>query len=200
MDEKKKDYTRFSVSIPTHTYEEFEKIRTHLNITRSDAIHKGMKLYLKNRVEMSENSDKIEILGTISYLEKAHVHHYNIIPESEILSHSHEGEHKNEHEHEHEHKQEHKQSHIRSIDKLKKGSESYYYPKEQQEFIEINALQHNFLYEIISTTHIHTGPEKCMIVMAVRGNLKRIHLLVNSLRAFKTIENLTFIKLESKSA
>ncbi len=192
MDEKKKEYTRFSVSIPTHIYEDFEKVRTHLDNTRSDAIRKSMNLYLKDQVEISEDPSKIEILGTISYLEKAHVHRYDINPESEIISHSHEHEHEKNHEHEH--------SHSFPMDKLRRDSGSYYYPKEQQEFIEINALQHNFLHEIISTTHIHTGPEKCMIVMAVRGNLQRIHLLVNNLRAFKTIENLKFIALESKSA
>ena len=189
MDEKKKEYTRFSVSIPTQLYEEFEQMRIHLDITRSDAIRTGMRLHLKEQVEHSDDPSKIEILGSISYLEKAHVHRYDINPESRAES----------TDQSHEHHDEHPHSHL-PLDKPGKDSDSNYYLKVQQEFIKINDLQHNFLHEIISTTHIHAGPEKCMIIIAVKGNLQRINLLMDNLKTFKTIENLKFIALESKSA
>ena len=75
------------------------------------------------------------------------------------------------------------------IDRLK-------FLKEQLEFIKANDLQHHFLDVIVSTTHIHAGPNKCMLIIAVNGSYRRVQELLAGLSKFKTIETKKFTILE----
>lgn len=195
MAEKKQEYVRFSVSVPFDLNEKFENLRTNLDISRSDAIRKGMRLFINESIDEIAEVDHVMVLGTISYVEKAHVHSHLT---SSNHTHSHGDSVENEKSslkrpHSHSNKETSK-----SDTSKEKESDSYYYPVEQLEFIQINDLQHEYLNEIISTTHIHAGPEQCMIIIAVRGNLLRIRQLIRSLKSFRTIENLKFSVLEKK--
>ena len=56
------------------------------------------------------------------------------------------------------------------------------------EFIEANEILHSFLDVILSAMHIHAGPEKCMEIIAVKGNCER------ALNLYTTLQTLTTIK------
>ncbi len=169
---KKNEYERFSVSVPTDLNEKFEVLRGQLNLSRSDAVRKGMRLFLNDELGKyldDPNVTKGNVLGTISYVEKAHTHHHD------DAGHHHEGS---------------------AGGPTGSSSDSYYFPVEQLEFIKANDLQHHFLDVIVSTTHIHAGPNKCMLIIAVNGAYSRVQELITGLRKFKTIETLHFSPLE----
>lgn len=203
---------RFSVSVPSDLNEEFEMLRTKIHLSRSDAIRRGMRLLINANVEQISKAEDIEVLGTIAYIEKAHVHSISpkssVKPQSNINMNSLKASEKDsriEHNHIHDHKHINDHNHIleplsHSIQqKGEISGEQYYFPVDQLEFIQINDLQHKFLEEIISTTHIHASREKCMILIAVKGKLTRINALMQKLKSFKTIQNLQFLALEKYS-
>ncbi|MHA1340407.1 MAG: CopG family ribbon-helix-helix protein [Promethearchaeota archaeon] len=57
---KKEEYERFSISLPKDLFEEFERYRKSNNITRSEAIRRGMRMYLKNIETLKEFENKGE--------------------------------------------------------------------------------------------------------------------------------------------
>jgi len=196
---KKRDYVRFSVSVPEELNAQFEEVRTRLEMSRSDAIRKGMRLFLNHYANSSGLSTLKMVLGTISYLECAHSHgesHVYAETKPPLLPHVH---------HDHRSLDPSKGALEGAIPKVlphthELDADSYYFPVDQLEFIKVNNLQHQFLDVIISTTHIHAGPSKCMIVIHVQGMYSRVIELVNSLSSFKTIENIEFTPLETFSA
>lgn len=193
-----REYVRFSVSVPEELNEDFENLRNRLNMSRSDAIRKGMRLFILDKDEAISETDTRVVLGTISYVEKAHVHsHAHDHADSEI-SHTHSSNDKLHHHVHSSEKENDKNNDDNNHNEIKESSpqDSYYFPVEQLEFIRINDLQHDFLHEIISTTHIHAGPNKCMIIIAVKGQMCRIKQLLDGLTAFRTIESLQFTPLE----
>ncbi|RLI64379.1 MAG: hypothetical protein DRO88_07470 [Promethearchaeia archaeon] len=161
---KKKDYVRVSATVPWDLNDQFEQLRNKIQLSRSDAIRRGMRLLINQNIDNLSEPEDIEVLGTIAYIEKTHSHDLN-----------------QPHHHPHSHP---------------KPPDQYYFPVDQAEFIQINELQHQFLHEIISTTHIHASKEKCMIIIAVRGKMHRINDLLQKLQSFHTIQNLQFIPLE----
>ncbi|UYP47235.1 Putative nickel-responsive regulator [Candidatus Lokiarchaeum ossiferum] len=170
---KKNEYERFSVSVPADLNEKFEVLRGQLNLSRSDAIRKGMRLFLNQESIKYLDDPKVtkgNVLGTISYIEKAHTHYHDAA---------------GHHHHDHDEKKTNLSD-----------SDSYYFPVEQLEFIKANDLQHHFLDIIVSTTHIHAGPEKCMLIIAVNGSYSRVQELIGGLSHFKTIETIKFSPLE----
>ncbi|WP_457557243.1 CopG family ribbon-helix-helix protein [Candidatus Harpocratesius sp.] len=217
MAEKRREYARFSVSVPNELNEEFEILRKKIHLSRSDAVRRGMRLLINANIEQITNAEDIEVLGTIAYIEKAHVH--SLISKSSVTSHSQSKIKKNsqkdskkdsELRYNHNHKlnnnnnnYNHHHHHDLDSQRIKEKSqisgEQYYFPVDQLEFIQINDLQHKFLEEIISTTHIHASREKCMILIAVKGRLTRINALMQELKSFKTIQNLQFLALEKYS-
>jgi metal-responsive CopG/Arc/MetJ family transcriptional regulator len=174
----KKEYDRFSISLPVDLKEQFEKLCDRLKMSRSDAIRKSMRLFINDESQSAPELYQGNILGTITYLESAHVHGH---PDGdEEKPHTHGGI-----------------THIHSQPDLPlKTSDSHYFSVEQLEFIEINELQHHYLDIIISTTHIHTGPDKCMLVIAVKGSATRVQNLYDTLKRFRTIDNIQLAVVE----
>ena len=166
-----KNYERFSVSIPSELNHTFEQIRTELNISRSDAIRKAMRLFINQESQNLSNDLESNVLGTITYLEKSHIHGHPLeYPEDP-----------------HEHGE---------ITHVHQDAGNYYVPTEQYEYIHATELEHDFTDVIVSTTHIHAGAEKCMLVIAVHGAYPRIKEFLQRLTAFKTIENIQFSIVE----
>jgi metal-responsive CopG/Arc/MetJ family transcriptional regulator len=153
-------FDRISFSLPPSLRDEFESLHTQLNLSRSDAIRKAIQEFIieesKKRGKSGKFSNK-QIIGTITYIEKSHIHA-------------------------HPPNQEH--SHVDKKDSVKlaeSGDHShdtqnrqYYVPREKMEFIEANEIQHSFLDVILSAMHIHPGAEKCMEIIAVKGNYERV--------------------------
>ncbi len=113
-------------------------------MSRSDAIRKAMRLFINQESENLPESAEGNVLGTITYLEKSHIHGHPLEDESEPHHH---GDFVHTHE----------------------DSEKDHVPKEQYEYIHATELEDDFTDVIISTNHIHAGPEKCMLIIAVRG-------------------------------
>ena len=168
---------RVSISLPRNLNEEFEEMRIALGMSRSDAIRKAMRQFLESeKLILAEDDMDHHILGTITYLEEAHVHGHSVQDASAPhkhgpLSHTH-GDH--------------------STPLSEEGSlgKKYFPPISQIEYIKINEVQHEFLDCIISTTHIHATINQCMIIIAVRGKKGRIRSLYKKLASFKTIRDL----------
>ena len=158
---------RFSISLPPDLNEDFERLRQILGLSRSDAIRKAMKLFLNQEQDFIQESYEGNVLGVITYLESSHVHGHP--QENPQIPHKH-----------------------GDIEHVHERPDSYYFPVEQIEFVRLNEVQHDFLDVIISTTHIHVGADKCMLIIAVRGLHDRVKNLYMRLAGFKTIGNLHF--------
>jgi metal-responsive CopG/Arc/MetJ family transcriptional regulator len=199
---QKREYERFSVSIPAEINDVFEELRNKLNISRSDAIRKAMRLFVNQETDQLQEQDTRSVLGTITYMEKAHVHGHPQDMSSEIqftIDPTNEESKSSDHNHhEHDTDIDMKQGQHRHGDIVHthEHAEGYYTSMEKQEYVQTTEMEHNFLDVIISTTHIHAGPEKCMLVLAVRGNMKRIQELVKKLSQFKIVENIQFVIVE----
>ena len=175
-------YDRISFSLPVSLRDEFESLRTQLNLSRSDAIRKAIQEFIiqesKKRGVMGEFSNK-QILGTVIYIEKSHIHAH---PPNQ--KHSHEKEEDNinlkvsgDHSHDTQNRQ-------------------YYVSREKMEFIEANEIQHSFLDVILSAMHIHAGAEKCMEIIAVKGNYQRVLDLYTKLQTLTTIKTINLEIME----
>jgi metal-responsive CopG/Arc/MetJ family transcriptional regulator len=168
----KSEYDHFSISLPIALKEQFEQICSHLKMSRSDAIRKAMHLFINDTSEQVNNLFHGQILGTITYLEMAHVHNHpddhQVQDTSQPIS----------------------KSHDSTSSDDNKGAHSHYFHHEELEYIEINTLQHQFLDIILSTTHIHAGLDKCMLIIAVKGDITRVYALLEKLRQFHTITNI----------
>ena len=174
-------YDRISFSLPVSLRDEFESLRTQLNLSRSDAIRKAIQEFIiqesKKRGKFS-NSNK-QIIGTITYIEKSHIHAH---PPNQKHSHGDKED---------------------SVNLTESGDHShdtknrqYYVQRERMEFIEANEIQHSFLDVILSTMHIHAGAEKCMEIIAVRGNYKRVLGLYTALQTLTTIKTINLEIME----
>ena len=63
------------------------------------------------------------------------------------------------------------------------------YNHHKRELVEkIMDIQHNFHQVVISTQHIHMDKENCLEIIAVKGNVKKIKSLYNSLRSLKGVK------------
>jgi metal-responsive CopG/Arc/MetJ family transcriptional regulator len=175
----KAETDRFSVSLPADLKEKFEQICDRLKLSRSDAIRKAMHMFITAETAIPTTSFTGTILGTITFLESSHLHAHPLPKEN--LPHEHDGK---VHIHP-------PQPHAHHPD-----SDSHYFSVEQLEFIEINELQHHYLDVVLSTTHIHAGPEKCMQIIAVNGQANRILELLDRLKHFKTITNIQLFIVE----
>ena len=175
-------YDRISFSLPVSLRDEFESLRTQLNLSRSDAIRKAIQEFIiqesKKRGKSGKFSKK-QIIGTITYIEKSHIHAH---PPNQ--KHSHENNEDNinltesgDHSHDTQNRQ-------------------YYVTREKMEFIEANEIQHSFLDVVLSTMHIHAGAEKCMEIIAVKGNYERILGLYTALQTLTTIKTINLEIME----
>ncbi len=172
-------YDRISFSLPVSLRDEFESLRTQLNLSRSDAIRKAIQEFILQESQKRGEFHNKQILGTITYIEKSHIHAH---PPNQKHTHENKDEKLNitvsgDHSHDVQHSQ-------------------YYVPREMLEFIKANEIQHSFIDVIISAMHIHAGAEKCMEIIAVRGNYERILDLYTKLQALTTIKTINLEILE----
>jgi CopG family nickel-responsive transcriptional regulator len=157
------EYKRFTISLPKSLYNEFEKFRKKLDISRSDAVRKAMYKYLA----IEENIEKTpgDVVGCITM----------------IMSHEHFGEtHHDESEESHESDTSEKHDHDFS-------SRAIYANVHQTDLILSNDIQHHFNDVIISTMHVHIKYEKCIEIIAVSGPYNRIKHLKEDLERLKSV-------------
>jgi len=175
-------FDRISFTLPVNLRDKFETLRIQLNLSRSDAIRKAIQEFLvqesKKRGKNGKFSNK-QIIGTITYIEKSHIHAH---PPNREHSHGDKEDGMNltksgEHSHETQNRQ-------------------YYVPREKMEFIEANEIQHSFLDVILSALHIHAGAEKCMEIIAVKGNYERVLSLYTALQTLTTIKTINLEIME----
>ena len=172
-------FDRISFSLPVNLRDEFESLRTQLNLSRSDAIRKAIQEYIIQESKKRGEFSNKQIIGTITYIEKSHIHSH---PPNQ--------------EHSHENKED-------IVNLTESGEHShdtqkrqYYVSREKMEFIEANEIQHSFLDVILSAMHIHAGAEKCMELIAVRGYYERVLDLYTALQTLTTIKRINLEIME----
>jgi len=172
-------FDRISFSLPVSLRDEFESLRTLLNLSRSDAIRKAIQEFIIQESKKRGEFSNKQIIGTITYIEKSHIHAH---PPNQKHSHGDKEDNVNltesgDHSHD-------------------KQSRQYYVPREKMEFIEANEIQHTFLDVILSAMHIHAGAEKCMEIIAIKGNYERVLKLYSSLQTLTTIKTINLEIME----
>ena len=175
-------FDRISFTLPVSLRDKFEKLRTQLNLSRSDAIRKAIQEFIIQESKKREKNGKFsnkQIIGTITYIEKSHIH-----------------AHPPNHKHSHGDKED-------SVNLTESGGHShdtqnrqYYVTREKMEFIEANEIQHSYLDVILSAMHIHAGAEKCMEIIAVKGNYERVLNLYSTLQTLTTIKTINLEIME----
>ncbi|TFG00669.1 MAG: CopG family ribbon-helix-helix protein [Promethearchaeota archaeon] len=157
------EYKRFTISLPKSLYNEFEKFRKRLDISRSDAVRKAMYKYLS--IEENINKTPGDVVGCITM----------------IMSHEHfEETHEHTPEKGHDSKTPKKHNHDFS-------SRAIYANVHQTDLILSNDIQHHFNDVIISTMHVHIKFEKCIEIIAVSGSYDRIKQLKEDLERLKSV-------------
>jgi CopG family nickel-responsive transcriptional regulator len=160
------EYMRFTISLPKESYEEFERFRESLGVSRSDFVRKAMKAFIVNEQNLQVASQKV--VGCISLIMKHE--HFGLGQEDK----EHEHDNKSDHDHEHFHNHEY-------------GSQPIYASVQQTDEILKNDIQHHFHDIIISTMHVHLEFEKCLEIIAVSGLFKKVQALKNDLQRLKSI-------------
>ena len=61
MEENKDEYKRFTVSLPPELYEDFEKFRNKLGISRSDGIRKAMYSFMIQDDNILKSSEDVAV-------------------------------------------------------------------------------------------------------------------------------------------
>jgi CopG family nickel-responsive transcriptional regulator len=59
----------------------------------------------------------------------------------------------------------------------------------------LTGIQHDFLDVISSTTHVHLDHDNCLEILAVKGDIKRIKELTQSLRVTRGVKQLKYSML-----
>jgi metal-responsive CopG/Arc/MetJ family transcriptional regulator len=181
------EYKRFTVSLPSELYENFEEFRKGLEISRSDGVRKAMKAYM---VEEQEVKGTGEVVGCITMV-LTHKHsqrshgHFHEKEGSEEHDHDHSLEHEHDHDHDSPHEHDFK-------------SKPFYADKQQADLILSNDIQHHYAEVIHSTMHIHLEFEKCLEIIAVSGPLQRIKKLKEALQALNSVISLGFFVVDKK--
>ena len=166
------EYRRFTISLPEKLYEQFEKFRNKLGISRSDAIRKAMHSFMISDENVLISSGNV--VGCITII-MTHEH-----PDLKQYEHSHEPSHSADHDHDY-------------------GSTSMYANVQQTDEILKNDIQHHFYDIIISTMHVHLEYEKCLEIIAVSGLYNRVKLFKDRLQKLKSILSTGFFIIDRES-
>ena len=172
------EYKRFTVSLPRKLYEEFEKFRERLGLSRSDSIRKAMKAYM-----VSEENIKISsgnVVGCITLIMKHE--HFTPSKMKEIHDHASMEEHDLNHAHDHEFE-----------------SMPIYATVQQADEILKNDIQHHFNDIIISTMHVHLAFEKCLEILAISGPHERVLKLKHDLQKLKSIISISLFIVDQET-
>jgi len=176
------EYKRFTISLPQELYEEFEKYRKKLNISRSDAIRKAMNAYLiQEETSLPSGGD---VVGCITM----------------VTSHEH-FELTHEHEHQHQHdisEKEDDMSDNKQVHSHEYQSKPIYANVQQTDLILINDIQHHYTDIIISTMHVHLQFEKCMEIIAVSGSIERVNKLKEELQRLKSVISIGYFTVDKE--
>ena len=165
------EYKRFTVSLPQDLYDEFEKYRKELNISRSDAVRKAMYSYLSSQENLSKISSNV--IGCISLI----MSHKHFIDD---LNHEHNKNHdKGVLYHEHDY-----------------SSRPIYANVHQTDLILNNEIQHHYTDVIISKMHIHLQFEKCLEIIAVSGPFDRVNKLKENLEQLRSVLSIGFFIID----
>ncbi|MBY9007944.1 MAG: CopG family ribbon-helix-helix protein [Candidatus Lokiarchaeota archaeon] len=167
------EYKRFTVSLPQDLYEEFEKYRKKLNISRSDAVRKAMYSYMSSQENLSKISSNV--IGCISLI----MGYKHFIEDSSHDDNDDEQNHKKSLDHEHDY-----------------SSRPIYANVHQTDLILNNEIQHHFTDVIISKMHIHLQFEKCLEIIAVSGPFDRVEKLKENLEQLKSVLSIGFFIID----
>ena len=194
MEEKEKEYKRFTVSLPEKLYEDFEQFRTKKEMSRSDCIRKAMTAYMIN--EESINSLSGDVLGCLTmimsheHFDPTHTHsHEHDNEDTQAQSHARESEHPHEHDfaqgiqHDHDY-----------------TSRPIYANVHQTDLILKNDIQHHYIDIIISTLHIHLEFDKCLEIIAISGSHERVKGLYENLQKLKSVLSIGFFIVDKESS
>jgi len=166
FNEEKTEYERFSISLPTNLFREFEEYRENKKLSRSDSIRKAMRDYLDKEARVDKLSSE-EISSAIIVLTLFHTwqggdhDHDNITTE--------------------EHGLEHSEAELNSI------MNTIYFPKPDTDLIRINRIEHFFHDIVITKMHVHLEHDKCKLIIPVKGAGNRIKQFYNRLSQLKSI-------------
>jgi len=178
------EYKRFTVSLPKDLYEEFERFRETINISRSDAIRKAMKALMVSEENLPVLSGNV--VGCISII-MTHKHFeqkdapVGTDKENDFVDHVHVTDHDDSH-------------HTHDF-----GSRPVYASIQQTDEILKTDIQHHFHDIIISTLHIHLEFEKCLEIIAVSGPYQRVKNLRDDLQRLKSILSVGFFIVDKES-
>jgi len=169
------EYKRFTVSLPPDLYEQIEKFRNNLGVSRSDFIRKAIYSYLVSEETIPAGSDNV--VGCISLI----IAHKHVKPDTDQTDHihSHEVNHNADHHHEHDYSSRPIYANVQQTDELLKMD-----------------IQHHFVDIIISTMHIHLEFEKCLEIIAVSGPKDRVIRLKEDLQALKSVISTGFFIID----
>ncbi|MHA2007283.1 MAG: CopG family ribbon-helix-helix protein [Promethearchaeota archaeon] len=166
------EYKRFTVSLPEKLYEQFEKFRDKLGMSRSDAIRKAMHNFMISEENVSISSGNV--VGCITFI-MAHEH-----PDLKQQGRSHEISHSSDHDHDYD-------------------SRSMYANVQQTDEILKNDIQHHFFDIIISTMHVHLEYGKCLEIIAVSGLYDRVKMLKDRLQKLKSVISTGFFIIDKEN-
>ena len=190
MEEKDKEYKRFTVSLPEKLYEDFELFRTKLDMSRSDCIRKAMNAFMISEENITTLG--AEVVGSIAM----------------IMLHEHfDPTHKHPHEHNNQHKYNHKEAdqHLHEHDFNHGNQHNHDYSSrpiyanvQQTDLILKNDIQHHYGDVIISTMHVHLEFDKCLEIIAVSGSLERVKSLYEKLQRLKSVLSIKFLIVDKE--
>jgi metal-responsive CopG/Arc/MetJ family transcriptional regulator len=164
--EEKTEYERFSVSLPTNLFHEFEEFREKNNLSRSDSIRKAMRDYLDKETKVERISSELNTSAIIVL----------------TLEHTWEGM---NHDHDKITFEEHSTDH--SEDSLNSIMSSNYFTKPDTDLIKINHIEHFFHDIVITKIHVHLEHDKCKLIIPVKGAGSRIKRFYDRILQLKSI-------------
>ena len=190
MEEKDKEYKRFTVSLPEKLYEDFELFRTKLDMSRSDCIRKAMNAFMISEENITNLG--AEVVGSIAMI----MLHEHFDP-----THKHPHEHNNQHNHKHKEEDEHLHEHNFNHGNQHNhdySSRPIYANVQQTDLILKNDIQHHFGDVIISTMHVHLEFDKCLEIIAVSGSHERVKSLYEKLQKLKSVLSIKFLIVDKE--
>ncbi|MFX1376621.1 MAG: CopG family ribbon-helix-helix protein [Promethearchaeota archaeon] len=166
------EYKRFTISLPEKLYNQFEKLRNKLGISRSDAIRKAMHTFMISEENIPVSSGNV--VGCITII-MAHEH-----PDIKQYEHSHNSDHTANHEHDY------------------SSGTMYANVQQTDEILKID-IQHHYFDIILSTMHIHLEYGKCLEIIAVSGSYERVKILKESLQRLKSVLSVGFFIIDKET-
>ena len=166
------EYKRFTISLPEKLYNQFERLRNKLGISRSDAIRKAMHTFMISEENIPVSSGNV--VGCITII-MAHEH-----PDIKQHEHSHISNHTANHEHDY------------------SSGTMYANVQQTDEILKID-IQHHFFDIILSTMHIHLEYGKCLEIIAVSGSYERVKTLKESLQRLKSVLSVGFFIIDKET-